>query len=61
MHKLVILEYDHNQKIWYQNLAKKAFLVLQTLSFLWLLSYPIMCACIMKTTTEVNNNDTTLH
>ena len=28
MHKLLILEYDHNQKIWYQNLAKKAFLAL---------------------------------
>jgi len=25
MHKLLILEYDHNQKIWYQNLAKKVF------------------------------------
>jgi len=26
MHKLLILEYDHNQKIRHQNLAKKAFL-----------------------------------
>jgi len=28
MYKLLILGYDHNQNIWYQNLAKKAFLVL---------------------------------
>jgi len=26
MHKLLILEYDHNQKIWYQNLALLVFL-----------------------------------
>ena len=55
MHKLLILEYDHNQKIWYQNLAKKTLVSLSTEL------YHIMCACIMKTTTEENKDDITLY
>ena len=61
MHKLLILEYDHNQKIWYQNLAKKALLVSWTLVFLSTELFHIMCACIMETTTEENKDDITLH
>jgi len=34
MNKLLILEYDHNQKIWYQNLAKKGFFSIIDVSFL---------------------------
>jgi len=41
MHKLLILDYDHNQKKWYQNLAKKAFLSIIDTSFLvyWVISH----------------------
>jgi len=60
MHKLLIMEYDHNQKIWYQNLVKKTFFSITDTSFLvyWVISHHV---CLYyETTTEANKDDITL-
>ena len=60
MHKLLIREYDHNQDI-ISNLANFSIIDTCTLVFLpteLTACYHIMCACSMKTTTEVNKDAT---
>ena len=59
MHKLLILEYNHNLKTWYQNLGKKAVFSITDTSFE--LSFQVSLSYSMKTTTEVNKDDITLH
>ena len=59
MHKLLILEYNHNLKTWYQNLAEKAVFSITDTSFE--LSCQGELVLQYENYTEVNKDDITLH